>query len=126
MLLGWGAMNPSEVHKGDGAREPVRATARRIHDDIQQMLQLRTARGQRHEALEDAVKARGAAVWRAMKRHPFLSMTALGLCGVAAAASIGVAELAFGAALALAAYKVLREGEPPLQALQEIEHEVRA
>lgn len=112
-------MNPSEVHT-------FRATARRIHDDIQQMLQLRSARGQKHEALEDAVKARGAVVWHAMKRHPFLSMTAVAACGVAAAASLGVAELAFGAALALAAYKVLREGEPPLQALQEIEHEVRA
>ena len=119
-------MSPSEVHKGDGAREPIRATTRRIHDDIQQMLQLRTARGLRHEALEDAVKSRGAAVWRAMKRHPFLSMTAVGLCGVAAAATIGFAELAFGAALALGAYKVLREGEPPLQALEEIEREVRA
>lgn len=109
-------MNPSEVHK----------TTRRIHDDIQQMLQLRTARGQRHEALEEAVKARGAAAWHAMKRHPFLSMTAVAVCGVAAAASFGVAELAFGAALAVAAYKVLRDGEPPLQALQELEHEVRA
>lgn len=107
-------MNPSEVHH----------TARRVHDDIQQMLKLRTARGHRHEALEHAVKARGAAAWLAMKRHPFVSMTAIGLCGVAAAASFGVAELAFGAALALATYKVLREGEPPLQALEEIEHEV--
>ncbi|HEX8790361.1 MAG TPA: hypothetical protein VF765_05370 [Polyangiaceae bacterium] len=109
-------MNPSEVHK----------TARRIHDDIQQMLQVRTARGQRHEALEEAVKARGAAVWGAMKRHPFLSMAVIGACGVGVAASIGVAELALGAALALAAYKVLREGEPPMQALQEVEHELRA
>ena len=117
-------MNPSEVHEGDGAREPVRATSRRIHDDIQQMLRLRTARGQRHEALEDAVKTRGAAVWRTMKRHPFLSMAALGVCGVAAATAVGFAELAFGTALALAAYKVLREGEPPLQALEEVEREM--
>jgi hypothetical protein len=119
-------MNPGETHKTDGSRAALHATARRIHDDIQQMLQLRTARGQKHEVLEDAVKARGAAVWRAMKRHPFLSMSVVGVCGIAAAASFGVAELAFGAALAIAAYKVLREGEPPLQALQEIEHEVRA
>jgi hypothetical protein len=104
--------------------EPIRATTRHIHDDIQQMLRLRTARGRRHEALEDAVKTRGAAAWRAMKRHPFLAMTALGLCGMAAAATFGVAELAFGAALALTAYKVLREGEPPLQALQEVEREL--
>lgn len=117
-------MSPNEARNG-GSHEPFRATARRIHDDIQQMLQSHTARGHRQEALEKAVKERGASLWRAMKRHPFLSMTAFGVCSVAAAATFGVAEVAFGTAVAIAAYKILREGEPPLQALQEVEQELR-
>jgi hypothetical protein len=101
------------------------STVRRIHDDIQQALHARAARGARHEALEEAIKSRGLRVWSAMKRHPFLTIAVIGACSVAAAATIGVAELAFGSALAIAAYKILREGEPPMQALAEVEQAMR-
>jgi hypothetical protein len=118
-------MNPTAPQPGDGAPAHVRSTARRIHEDIQQALHLRRARGARLEAIEEAVKTRGLAAWSAMKRHPFLTIAVLGACGVAAAAAVGVVELAFGTALALAAYKVLREGEPPMEALADVEHMMR-
>jgi hypothetical protein len=117
-------MSSTGPHRGDVAREHIRTTARRLHDDIQQALGSRHARGARHEAIERAVKRGGTHVWRAMKRHPFLTMAAIGACGVAAAATVGVGELVVGSVLAFAVYKVLREGEPPLQALEEAEREV--
>jgi hypothetical protein len=117
-------MSSTGPHRRDAAREPIRTATRRFHDDIQQALGARHARGARHEAIEDTVKLGGTRVWRAMKRHPFLTMAALGVCGVAAASAIGVGELVVGSVLAFAAYKVLREGEPPLQALEEAEREV--
>jgi hypothetical protein len=60
-----------------------------------------------------------------MKRHPFASTIALAVGITAVSALIGAAEVALGAAAAFAAYKVLREGEPPLQAIEEVEREAR-
>ena len=119
-------MNSAEPEKSDGSPKATGpgTTARQIHDDIEQTLGSRKARGAMREALENAVKVRGLFVWGAMKRHPFFAMVAIGTCAVAAAATVGVAELAFGSVLAFAAYKVLREGEPPMKALSEAEHEM--
>jgi hypothetical protein len=118
-------MNSPAAESSDGSPEPRGTTARQFHDDIEQTLGSRMARGAVREALENALKVRGLIVWGAMKRHPFLAMLAIGTCGVAAAVTVGVAELAFGSALAFAAYKILREGEPPMKALSEIEYEMR-
>jgi hypothetical protein len=99
-------------------------TAKQVHDDIEQILQAAAAAETRAEKLEGMLKTGGARLWRAMKRHPFLSMAALAVGGIGMAAAVGAAELWFGGALAFAAYKILREGEPPLQALQELEKEL--
>jgi hypothetical protein len=119
-------MNATTPQTTNGSAGASGSTARQIHDDIEQTLGSHKARGARREALEGALKARGLRAWNTMKRHPFLSVVAIGSCAAMAAATVGVAELAFGAALALAAYKVLREGEPPMKALLELEHEMRA
>ena len=60
-----------------------------------------------------------------MKSYPFISVAALAVGATALASVVGVVELTFGAAVAYAAYKVLREGEPPLQAVQEIQQQLR-
>jgi hypothetical protein len=118
-------MNSTSTPGNGSATDTTNPTVRQVHDDIEQTLGSRRARGARGEALEDACKRGGQRVWDAMKRHPFISMAAVGACGVAAASAVGVAELALGGVLALAAYKVLREGEPPIQALAEVERELR-
>jgi hypothetical protein len=111
-------MNATAHHNGAG-------TLRQIHDDIEQILSSRKARGARLEALEELVKVRGLRAWGTLKRHPFFAMVAIGTCAVAVAATVGVAEVAFGSALAIAVYKVLREGEPPMKALAEVEQVFR-
>jgi hypothetical protein len=101
---------------------PTSFTAKQVHDDIERTLRSRgLSAATTVEKLEAMVKARGAAAWRLMKRHPFLACAAIAVGGTAAAATFGAAELWFGGALAFAAYKVLREGEPPLQVLAELE-----
>jgi hypothetical protein len=97
-------------------------TAKQVHEDIERTLGSRPARPETPaEKLEAALKDGGAAAWCVMKRHPFLSAAAIAFGAIALAAAIGAAELSFGGALAFAAYKVLREGEPPLPALEELE-----
>jgi hypothetical protein len=97
------------------------ATAKQVHDDIEEALGTGpTRRETRTEAVGALLKNGGASVWRTMKRHPFLAMATVAVAGVALATSIGAAELWFGGALAFAAYKVLREGEPPVAVLREI------
>jgi hypothetical protein len=100
-------------------------TARQIHDDIERVLRVVRAAASPSERIGCALKSGGQRTWRAMKRHPFLAVVAMGVGGIAAASAVGAAELTFGAVLAFAAYKVLREGEPPLQALEEVERVVR-
>ena len=117
-------MNATTPQATNGSAESIPTMARRIHNDIEQSLSSHLARGARREAIEKALKSRGLELWNTMKRHPFLAIAAVGTCGVIAAATVGVAEVAFGAAIAVAAYKVLREGEPPMKALLEIEREV--
>jgi hypothetical protein len=101
-------------------------TAKQVHDDIEQTLRSLAAEPENFvEELEAWVKAQGATAWRLMKRHPFLATLVLGLGGTVAAATFGAAELWFGGALAFAAYKVLREGEPPMRVIEELEGVVK-
>jgi Zn-dependent alcohol dehydrogenase len=105
----------------------VSHTVRQIHDDIEQTLDASTARGEGCALrLERAFKSGGGAVWNTMKRHPFAAVLVLGAAAVAVASAVGAAELAFGTAIAIAAYRVLREGEPPLQAFEEVVREIPA
>jgi hypothetical protein len=100
-------------------------TAKQVHDDIEQALGAQAARAETHaEKLEAKLKNGGALLSRTMKRHPFISMVALAFGGVAVATACGAAEIWFGGALAFAAYKVLREGEPPMRVLSELEREL--
>jgi hypothetical protein len=97
-------------------------TAKQLHDDIEQILKsLEVSPEGIDETLEAAAKRYCTRVWCFMKRHPFLSMAALGAAGVAAASAVGAAELLFGGALAFAAYKILREGEPAMKVIEELE-----
>jgi hypothetical protein len=106
------------THQANGGS----ATARQVHDDVEGTLRPREpgAAGR----LQDRLKAAGGAVWQAAKRHPFLASATLGVTGAIGAVTIGATELAFAGALAFAAYKVLREGEPPLKAFAEVERDV--
>jgi hypothetical protein len=119
-------MNATTPQATNGSAQNIESMARRIHNDIEQSLSSHSAHGTKREELERALKTRALQVWNAMKRHPFVAIAAVGTCGVVAAVTLGVAEVAFGTAIAVAAYKVLREGEPPMQALLEIERELRA
>jgi hypothetical protein len=98
-------------------------TARQFHEDIENALRGRRAatNDRLSDQLRHKAKAGGRTVWRLAKRHPFVAVVLLGAAGTAAAAEIGVAELTLGGALAFAAYKVLRQGEPPLRAIEEVE-----
>jgi len=119
-LLGRGGMSASEPgHDG------VSHTVRQIHDDIDQTLDASTAKREGTAGrLERLCKSGGETLWNTMKRHPFASVLVLGAAAIGVASAVGAAELAFGTAIAIATYRVLREGEPPLQALSEVEREI--
>ncbi len=86
------------------------ATARQVHEDLERMVQ---TRGHDDTALVKLARTEGERLWRGMKRHPFVSAVGVALGAGALAACVGAAEITFATALAFAAYKVLREGEPP-------------
>jgi hypothetical protein len=106
-------------------REPkdvTSPTARQLHEDIEQTLDNRGEPADTEARRWKGILKSGAhALWDVMKRHPFVSFATLTVIGTATAAAIGATELAFGGAVALAAYKILREGEPPMKALEEFE-----
>jgi hypothetical protein len=108
------------THQANGGS----ATAKQVHDDVEESLRPRDREPGSAGRLQDRLKTASGAVWQAAKRHPFLASAALGVAGAVGAVTIGATELAFAGALAFAAYKVLREGEPPLQALAEVERDV--
>jgi hypothetical protein len=103
-------------------------TAKQVHDDIEQTLGVPGAPAAKSETqaekLEARIKKGGAALWRTMKHHPFLSMAAIAVGGIVAASAVGAAEIWFGGVIAFAAYKVLREGEPPMRVLRELGREL--
>jgi len=100
-------------------------TARQVHDDIEGMLGRSPTTHDWSGRVRRSVKKNGQRAWQTMKRYPFVSVAALAVGATALASFIGVVELTFGCAVAYGAYKVLREGEPPLRAVQEIERELR-
>lgn len=100
-------------------------TAHQVHDDIEHSLSSQhAAPGTLSEKAEFLLKGAGRIAWHRMKTHPFLAAAGIGAGAIAAAAAVGVAELTFASALAFAAYKVLREGEPPLKALEDVERQL--
>jgi hypothetical protein len=108
-----------------GGATSTSSLTEQLHADIEQLLHdCREAEGTIAERLEAMLKSGGWKVWCAMKRHPFLAVAAVGVGSVAAATAVGAAELSLGVVVALAAYKVLREGEPPIQALHEVERDL--
>jgi hypothetical protein len=103
----------------------TKPTARQVHDDIESLLGSRPLPHGWSGRVLGSLKSSGERAWRTMKAHPFVSVAALAIGATAAATLVGVVELTFGAAVGYAAYKVLREGEPPLRAVREVERELR-
>jgi hypothetical protein len=99
-------------------------TARQVHDDIEGMLGRSPAAHTWSGRVGRSAKKNGQRAWHTMKRYPFLSVAAMAIGATALASVVGVVELTFGCAVAYATYKVLREGEPPLRAVQEVEREL--
>jgi hypothetical protein len=92
-------------------------------DDIDRTLRHRRARpGTLRSSAEDRAKRAGSRAWTGLKRHPSLGVLGVGGLAVAAAAAVGVGELALGIAAGLAAWQVLRKGKSVEQALEEMEH----
>jgi hypothetical protein len=108
----------------DPTTNATSVTAKQVHDDIEQTLGTPVPAETAARRLEEKLKSGGSALWRTMKRHPFLSMVAIAVGGVAVASAVGAAEIWFGGAIAFAAYKVLREGEPPMRVLRELSKEL--
>jgi aromatic ring-opening dioxygenase catalytic subunit (LigB family) len=96
-------------------------TARQFHKDIEDALaeKAHPKAAPLAAKLTRMAKCGGRAAWHFMKEHPFVSVLALGAAATLVAAQIGVAEITLGGAVAFAAYKVIREGEPPLKAIEQ-------
>lgn len=95
-------------------------TAQRLHQDIDYVVRkLDPTIAEQTDPIERTLKRHGRRTWHLMKRHPFVGATALAALGLGAAMTVGAAELMFAVGLAVAAYKVMREGEPPLEAMTE-------
>jgi hypothetical protein len=86
-----------------------------IHGTLRRRL---TPRGTIARSVEDSTKRAGARLWLALKRHPFVGVTAAGAGGVALAMGVGVGELAVGVAVAYGAFNILVRGEPPEKAAE--------
>jgi hypothetical protein len=96
-----------------------------VRHDIERTLHRRTTPpNTRARVAEDAAKGGGEVLWGAMKRHSYVSMIALGAVGIIAADAVGVGELAVGLAVAYSAFRVLRRGESPSQAIEEVLRDV--
>ena len=104
----------------------VRAiTGRHMRRRIDRMLESRMTReGTRSRSIEDSVKKAGAYSWKQIQRHPYLGTVAAGAGAIAAASSVGAAELGFGAAVAYGIFQVLTGREQPKQALEQVEHAI--
>lgn len=70
-------------------------------------------------AAERAAEHLGDLLWHRIKRRPYLGVALFAGTGLALASWIGVGELAVAAAAGYAAYKVLRQNEPPSRAVRE-------
>jgi hypothetical protein len=70
--------------------------------------------------LEDGAKRAGTSVWSALRRHPYIGVGGVTALGVFAGSMIGVAEITLGVMVGYAAYKVLRGGEKPAEAIGEV------
>lgn len=96
-------------------------TARELRHDIERVLRRRRARpGTTTATLESRLKSTGARGWHFLRRHPAMGVALVGGGAFAAAASVGVGELAFAVGAAFAAYKVLRKGEAPDRAIEDV------
>lgn len=115
-----------KAEAGAGCSHVTNPTARQVHDDIEGMLGQSPHLHTRSGRVGHTLKSGGRRAWRTMKNHPFVSVAALAIGATAVATLVGVVELTFGAAVAYAAYKVLREGEPPLRAVQEVARDLGA
>jgi hypothetical protein len=106
-------------------RTAVSDTMETMRHDIESALRRRTTRpNSRARVAEDAAKRGGSAVWRMLERHSYMGVLAFGTAGVVVADLIGVGELAFGVMIAYGAFRVLRRGESPSQAVEEVVREV--
>src|SRR5262249_42043191 len=68
---------------------------------------------------EDLAESAGDKLWRALRRRPYLGVAVTAAGGVWLASVIGVAELAFGAAVGYATYLILKKRMSPSRALRE-------
>jgi hypothetical protein len=114
-----------EAQASPGPSYTRKPTARQVHDDIESMFGPSPLPHTWSGRVGSSLKSGGHRAWRTMKSHPFASVVAVAIGATAVATVVGVVELTFGAAVAYAAYKVLREGELPLRAVQEVARELR-
>ncbi|MGZ6096036.1 MAG: hypothetical protein ACXWUG_28605 [Polyangiales bacterium] len=100
----------------------VGSTCDQIRSDVVQTLERRRAsEGTVSRWAEDTAKGVGARAFEVLRRRPFVGVALLSASGIVAATVFGPGELAIGIGLGLAGYKVLRKGETPEQALDEVE-----
>jgi len=105
------------------ARSP--AIFKTLRRDIEAALSRRSTQPDTQARLvEDAAKRGGASVWSGLKRHSYVGMLAIGGLGVLVADLVGVGELAFGVAAAYGAFRVLKRGEAPEEAVEAVLSEV--
>ncbi|HVK75166.1 MAG TPA: hypothetical protein VM734_17675 [Kofleriaceae bacterium] len=80
----------------------------------------RAPAGTRRAKVEDRVKHQGSRLWSFMKRRPLTGVALVSGGSFLLATALGVGELTLSLIVGYAAYEVLREGVPPMQAAREV------
>jgi hypothetical protein len=68
---------------------------------------------------EHSMEHVGDALWRRLRRRPYIGVGVTGVAALALASLAGVGELAFACFAAYGMFKILRQHEPPSQAFRE-------
>lgn len=69
--------------------------------------------------LERSIERIGDALWRRMRRRPYVGIGVTGAAALTLASLVGVSELAFASFVAYGMFKILRLHEPPSQAFRD-------
>lgn len=87
-----------------------------VRHDLEDTLERRSAKPDTLlRRLEDGTKRGGAHVWATLKEHPYSGAVAATALGIALAASVGVGEVAVGAAVGYAMLRLLKKRKGPLE-----------
>jgi hypothetical protein len=113
-------INPSSSTTAPSSRAARREhVASEVYLRVERLLRTRHAEeGTPSAKIEEAIKRKAERLWTELKKRPSLGVLLSGGLGLGLASVVGAGEMVVAISAAYAAYLVLREGVPPVQAVE--------